>query len=258
MQFFATNLSGFRHGKQLIAQFQQHKLSKTFCLQTPKYISVQQVNCQHSKNDRITCKASVWGTRSDIKSRYIGLIVEQGGANVDNGIMYIDQQDNVNVLAHELSHLIGFIDEYPLPEQHQKCARNQIDPFSYNVVTLEKTYYGERADIRKRILAQLPWGSLIKLSTPILSKVKSTSTLNSKDVWVLNTPKAYQKELGLYSTHSCDKNANVQAFKPYYARTQLEYFELAFPQEYLNIMSLAPKRFLMPSYQFNVNRDVSK
>ena len=258
VQFFATNLAGFHHGKKLIAQFQQHELSKKLCLQNPKYIPAHQVNCQHNKQDRITCKASIWATRNDINSRYIGLIVEQGGANVDHGIMYIDQQDNLDVLVHELAHFIGFIDEYPLPEQHQKCAKNQIAPFSHNVVTLKKIHHGERAKIRKRILAQLPWGSLIKDSTPILSKIKSTSELKLTESWVLNTPKFYQNELGVYNAHSCDKSPNVQAFKSHYTRTKLEYFELNFPQEYIKIMDLAPNKFLMPSYHFNVSRELSR
>lgn len=256
VELFATNLDGFRHGKKLITQFKQHKLSNFICLNTPKYIPAQHVNCQHSQQERISCTASVWATRNDINSRYIGLIVEQGGANVDNGIMYIDQHDEVNVLAHELSHLIGFIDEYPLPKQHLKCSINQNKPFSHNVVTLEKYHYGEKSTVRKRILAQLPWGKLIKDSTPILLKNNAKVISTNKKHWMLQTPKTFQQEIGLYKTHSCDKNPYVQAFKPYYKRTQLEYYELDFPQEYIDIMSLAPKKFLMPSYIFNVNREL--
>ena len=249
VQLFATNLAGLRHGEQLLSQFQQHKLSAYVCLQYPKYISAQQVNCKEDVTERISCDASVWGSRTDISSRYIGLIVEHGGANVDNGIMYIDQQDNIDVLAHELAHFVGFVDEYPLPSEHQKCHINQARPFSHNLVTLNEHYKGKKTELRKTILAQIPWASLIKDSTPILTEVGQR--------WQLATPKGFENDVGVFSAHSCDKNANVQAFKPYYQRTQLEYFELDFPQAYVDIMTLAPKRFLMPSYHYNVSRDLA-
>ena len=250
VQLFATNLNGLRHGTKLITQFQQHKLAPYICLLTPKYIPYELVNCQDNSHEKISCKANVWANRTDISSRYVGLIVEQGGANVDNGIMYIDQQDNVEVLAHELSHLIGFIDEYPLPSQHQKCQQNQQIPFSYNVVTLTESYFGERAEIRKQLLAKLPWASLIKDSTPILTK--------QDQGWKLTTPVEYLNEIGIFLARSCDKNANIQSYKPYYHRTQLEYFELDFPQSYIDIMALAPNQYLMPSYHFNVSRDLAQ
>ncbi len=249
VQLFATNLAGLRHGEKLIWQFQQHKLAAHVCLQGPKYIASHELSCQAKPEQKISCQASVWATRTDISSRYVGLIVEQGGANVDNGIMYIDQQDGVDVLAHELSHLLGFIDEYPLPSQHQKCQQHQQSSFSHNLVTLPDSYYGARAEIRKQILLQLPWASLIKDSTPILIK--------HDKAWKLATPLEYQHEIGIFSARSCDKNSKVQAYKPYAHRTQLEYFELDFPQSYIDIMTIAPKQYLMPSYHFNVSRDLA-
>jgi hypothetical protein len=249
VQLFATNLAGLQHGEKLTSQFQQHKLSAYICLQAPKYIPSHELSCQTKPQQRISCQADVWATRTDISSRYIGLIAEKGGANVDNGIMYIDQQDGVDVLAHELSHLLGFIDEYPLPSQHQKCQQSQQSIFSHNLVTLPNSYYGERAEIRKRILLQLPWASLIKDSTPILIK--------HDKAWKLATPLSYQHEVGIFSARTCDKSNKVQAYKPYAYRTQLEYFELGFPQSYIDIMAIAPKQYLMPSYHFNVSRDLA-
>jgi hypothetical protein len=249
VQLFATNLTGLRHGKQLIAQFRQHKLSNYICLRMPKYIPQKNISCQTDPQEKISCNADVWADRTDILSRYVGLIVEQGGANVDNGIMYIDQQDNLDVLVHELNHFIGYIDEYPLPSQHQKCQQMQEAPFSHNVVTLADLYYGERSEIRKKILAQLPWASLIKDSTPIMSK--------RGQGWLLQTPKIYHDRVGLFLARSCDKNELVQAYKPLPQRTQLEYFELNFPAMYFDILKIAPRQYLMPSYHFNVSRDLA-
>jgi hypothetical protein len=250
VQLFATSLTGLKHAKTLMMQFQQHQLSAYICLNNPKYISINQLNCVDNPVEKIACQANVWASRVDISSRYIGLVVEQGGANVDNGIMYIDQEDNVDVLVHELSHFLGFVDEYPLPENHQKCEKIQPIAFSHNVAILKRDYDGEKLEIRKRILAQLPWAALIKKSTPILTKFGQG--------WRLSTPNKYQDEVGVFFTNTCNKRSDTQAFKPYFNRTKLEYFELAFPTTYLDILALAPKRYLMPSFHFNVSRDLAQ
>jgi len=250
VQLFATNLTGLRHGQQLISTFEHHQLANYICLQTPKYIAADALNCQHLAIESINCNATVWMNRQDINSRYLGIIVEQGNANVDNGIMYIDQQDNLDVLVHELSHFIGFVDEYPLPRQHQKCHQLQQAPFAHNLVVLPDYYQGERDKLREYILSQVPWGRLIKDSTPILTQYQHG--------WQLVTPAEYQDEIGLYASASCDKQNHIQAFKPLLQRTKLEYFELLFPQEYFDIIKLAPRDYLMPSYHFNVSRDLAK
>jgi hypothetical protein len=248
VQLFATNLAGLRHGRALISSFEQHQLSKYICLQAPKYIPTQAVNCQHSVVEKISCNASVWLTRKDITARYIGLIVEQGKANVDNGIMYIDQNDTFNVLVHELSHFIGFVDEYPLPKQHQKCQQVQGEAFSHNLVVLSESYQGNKKSLRESILSQVPWRSLIKDSTPILSK--------REQGWQLATPKAHQDEIGLFIADTCLNGSNVQAYKPVAGRTKLEYFELALPEIYINLFLLAPRHYLMPSYHYNISQNL--
>lgn len=250
VQLFATNLKGLRHGQQLMSAFEHHSLAKYICLRTPKYIPADAINCQHLAAEKISCNASVWLKRKDIKARYLGVIVERGGANVDSGIMYIDQQDNFDVLVHELSHLIGFVDEYPLPSQHQKCQQFQQTPFAHNLVVLSDYYQGSREALRASILSQVPWRSLIKDSTPILSK--------HQQGWALATPLAYQGEIGLFTSASCNAQDKTQAFKPLAQRTKLEYFELDFPKVYVDIIALAPKHYLMPSYHLNVSRDLAE
>lgn len=249
VQLFATNLKGLRHGQQLISAFSGHSLAQYICLQTPRYISAEALKCRSVPSEHISCNASIWHKRKDISARYLGVIVEQGGANVDNGIMYIDQQDTLDVLVHELSHLIGFVDEYPLPSRHQKCQQIQQSPFAHNLVVLPDYYQGERQAVRSQILSQLPWRSLIKDSTPILSQYKQG--------WTLATPIQYQGEVGVFSTTTCNGQPKIQAFKPLAQRTKLEYFELAFPSVYIDILALAPAGYLMPSYHFNVSRDLA-
>lgn len=250
VQLFASSLNGLRHAQQLMLDFKYHPLASYLCLRTPKYVPATSLNCQHEANEKISCNASVWFEHKNIESRYIGVVVEQGGANVDHGIMYIDEQDNIDVLVHELSHFIGFVDEYPLPVEHQKCQKVQQMPFAHNLVVLPKYYQGNRALIRSNIIAQLPWGPLIKNTTPILSKHKKG--------WELITPISYQAEIGVFNARTCDKQAAFHAFKPVADRTKLAYFELPLPAQYIEIMKLSPRGYLMPSFHYNVSRDLAR
>tara|TARA_R110000737_G_scaffold11633_4_gene27611 strand:+ start:1611 stop:3071 length:1461 start_codon:yes stop_codon:yes gene_type:complete len=250
VQLFATNLTGLRHGQQLISAFEHHILAKHICLQPVKYIAANVLNCQHLVTEKISCNATVWMNRKDITTRYLGVIVEQGGANVDNGIMYLDQNDDLDVLVHELSHFIGFVDEYPLPKQHQKCQQFQQTPFAHNIVVLADYYQGDREKVRENILSQVPWRSLINDSTPILSKYQQG--------WKLATPMAYQDKVGVFTAAACNNQNEIQAFKPLAQRTKLQYFALFFPKNYIDIMLLAPNLYLMPSYHFNVSRDLAE
>lgn len=248
VQLFSTNLTGLRYANTLIELFGEHRMSKYICLAKPKYISTQAVNCQHRLSEKISCDASIWGKRKDITTRYIGLIVEHGKANVDHGIMYIDQNDTLDVLIHELSHFIGFVDEYPLPTQHQKCQQVQKAPFAHNLVVLDKSYQGDRQVIRESILSQVPWRSLIKDSTPILSR--------NKEGWQLATPIAYKGKVGMFSANTCRHRNDFQAYKPIAERTKLEYYELALPDVYESTMRLAPREYLMPSYHYNISKNL--
>ncbi|KXJ55352.1 MAG: hypothetical protein AXW17_14190 [Colwellia sp. Phe_37] len=248
VQLFATNLAGLRHTQQLINTFQQQHLAEFVCLNAPKYIAADIVKCLHQADEKITCRANTWAQRKDINTRYLGLVVERGGANVDHGILYIDQNDSIDVLVHELSHLIGFVDEYPLPVQHQRCQQHQQEPFAHNLVVLPEFYQGDRASVRAKVLSQVPWFSLIKDTTPILSRYNQG--------WQLLTPKEYQNEIGLFPANSCQNQRQIQAFKPLAQRTKLQYFELIFPPTYIDILRLAANKFLMPSYHYNISRDL--
>ena len=248
VQLFATNLAGLRHAVALISSFEQHRLSEYICLAPPKYIPSKTINCQNEISKHINCNARVWLTRKDVSSRYIGLIVEQGAANVDNGIMYLDQHDTIDVLVHELSHFIGFLDEYPLSKQHQVCQKAQETPFAHNLVILDKNYQGNRKALREHILSQVPWRDLIKDSTPILSQ--------GKNGWQLATPREFNDQVGVFKADTCFYSSHVQAFKPITRRTKLEYFELTFPEIYERIFLLAPRQYLMPSYHYNISQDL--
>jgi len=246
LQMFATTLEDLRYLSGLIEDVQGHYLSGYICFKPLQYIPYDKLGCSHKPEEAIRCKKEFWLEKIEhVNSDYIGVLVPKGGANVDNGMLYLDRFDTADVLSHELSHLLGFIDEYPLPANHAKCLASQKQAFSHNVVVLPNILFDERVQARNWLLTQLPWAELIDETTPVLTK--------GRKGWHIGTPSKYNKKIGVFASRSCDGNRplqrkeqmNIKAFKPIHRQTQLEYFELSFPSEYRAIFELHSQRFLM-------------
>jgi len=254
LQLFATNLHHLKQLQILIENFKKQPLANFVCFSTPKYIPLPALSCSDNKKSAIQCDESQWALLADkIDSRYIGIMLPQGGANVHLGILYFDAKDNVDVFSHEVSHLLGFIDEYPLPENHSKCDDSQSTVFSHNIAVLNKLYKGTRAAIRAKVLAQVSWAKTIKETTPILQK-----RINKNgDNWLLGTPQKYKNEVGIFPAKTCEKNPELKeiaamAYQPLSISTQLLHFEEKFPVEYIALLQSNNSQFLMPSFHYNV------
>jgi hypothetical protein len=264
LQLFATNLSHLKHIEKLIKRFaEQQPLAKYICLPTPRYISIKQLDCKAQAEQAISCDESRWQSiAKDVNTRHIGLMLKEGGANVHLGILYFDTNDNSDVFSHEVSHLLGFVDEYPLTSGHDKCQGAQQESFSHNIAVLNRYYYGELKEVRARILENISWSQSIKDSTPILQQMQSRA--GGIKHWRLGTSNEYQNEVGVYLSESCQNSialdtstlTNVESgyssFKPLNRHTQLRYFENDFPEEYLTILESRPSDFLMPSFHYNI------
>ena len=275
LQLFATNLEHLKHLEQLIKKFKvEQALSKFICLPIPLYISNKRLECVTKPSEAITCNESLWQSVADkVDSRNIGLMLEKGGANVHLGILYFDVEDDVNVFSHEVSHLLGFVDEYPLINKHVICESVQNESFSHNIAVLNQYYQGEKEGVRKKILKEIPWADDIKESTPILEAVPQN--LNRIKYWRLGTPESYKNEVGVYPSESCQKsekstsqalkNSSIKnmnlpkfdlsiysAFKPLHRPTQLRYYSNTFPNEYIAMVEERPLTYLMPSFHYNI------
>jgi len=114
LQLFATNLKHLRQLEQLQLMFLNERLAPFICLAKPRYLPNIVITCNDSSESAIQCDESKWANvASSVESRHIGLMVEKGGANVHLGMMYLDSDDSIDVFSHEISHLLGFVDEYP-------------------------------------------------------------------------------------------------------------------------------------------------
>ena len=263
IQLFATTVENLLYSEKLINQYRhqpiEHSLNQTVCFAPVRYRSIEKLQCNNRLDKRISCDESQWlDNTAEIKAKYLAVLLPQGGANVHLGILYIDKHDTVAVFAHEISHLLGFVDEYPLPVNHQNCQQSQPQIFANNIAVLPKAYKGNRRAIRKKILSQLAWSKFIKDSTPILHLKSSANNLliNSQPLantaqWQLGTPINYDQEIGLFFSESCDKTP-LQAFKPLKRQTQLRYFEKPLPRLYPKILALQGNKYNMPSFHYNI------
>ena len=262
IQLFATNLANLEQLNMLIKQTAEHPLSKIFCFNTPRYIPISKLNCVSSafipksgeRDEPIQCEESMWSNVTPkIEARYIGLMVEEGGANVNKGILYIDKKDTVDVFTHELAHLVGFVDEYELSETHHLCQKKQSDMFSHNIAILPKYYNGTQAEVRAKVLEQIPWADQINKNTPIIQKIR--------DYWQTGTPKLISvnkpETIGLYPSDTCNKET-IGSFKPIKEISQLNYYEENFPNFYTQRVNKAPHLFSMPSYHYNIAKALFK
>jgi hypothetical protein len=270
VQLFATTLAHLSHIDNLIDNFYQEKLlSKYICFPKPRYINTNMLNCNSKFEQAITCDEAVFTNIVDsTESKHIGLMMSKGGANVHFGILYFDQNDNVDVFSHEISHLLGFVDEYPLSPLHLTCQRIQEKPFAHNIAVIPSLYVGERLKIRAKVLSSIAWGGLIADSTPILQNVsRNVDTLFDKNkmstTWKVGTPDTHQNVLGIFPAETCNKavikktsstqkTTDFNAYKPLNEYTHLQYSSYDFSKHYENILRVAPKAHLMPSFHYNI------
>ncbi|MEW6996198.1 hypothetical protein AADZ86_00630 [Colwelliaceae bacterium BS250] len=258
IQFFASSiaqLTAIEDKLQRIAD--KPFFNEQFCLLTPRFIAKQQLQCSHAETDRINCDDSFWAdVEIEKQVKYIGVVGQAGGANVNHGIVYIDPFDTQQVLEHELLHLIGFIDEYPLHRSNSACLHTDTQAIGKNVLLAKQTIFPSEQAARQQLLEQLPWARQIKATTPL-----THSSANNKHV-ILGTPKEYSDEVGLFAAETCNKQQQ-STFKPVSQSTQLQYFEEPLPEQYkydqyIPLTASVPKQsivltaFNMPSYHYNL------
>ncbi|TPH14001.1 hypothetical protein [Litorilituus lipolyticus] len=253
LQLFATQLTHLDLLEQLVSDFMAKKISQSVCFTQIRYLSKQALECESKKNSAISCNEKLFNQiAATVNTRYIGVMLPEGGANVHFGILYFDKFDTPDVLSHEISHFFGFIDEYPLKENHEACLNIQQKPFARNVAVLSPTYQGERERVRAEVLKQLVWAKHIDPKTPILQAMPG-----AKKHWRLGTPKKYINKVGLFPARSCEQSKGqatgaLQAYKPLAQRTHLEYYEHSLPPLYLSLLFQKPKHYLMPSFHWNI------
>lgn len=275
----ATNLDDLNKMASFKQRLSQHSFSSYFCIDNITYMPITSLDCKHVNQAVIDCNETPWHKEtSRFPTDYLAIMLPQGGANVHYGILYLDSADSFDVFTHELSHLLGFVDEYQVANSHKVCQMphgakgHNIALLPKRIPKLFQDSFGSLAHrkVRESLLDILPWGSLIENEHNILvdkgdfwqvgsassgvslneqrasAQLKHTSQANFS-----NEPLTKDKSLGLYIAETCSQG-QYAAFKPMNKATSLRHTDVVFPKEYHDILALSPEQFLMPMYYFNI------
>ena len=265
LQLFATNLKDLNKTKSIIEEFKSHSLSKKVCIPSVRYIPLSWLSCDnenlYTRQSTLKCDESNWHKIANtIESKFIGVVLPHTGSYANLGILYLNPEQSVNEFSHEVSHLLGFIDEYPLPARHEKCRASQQVPFSLNVAVLPRLYQGELKTLREKVLIQLPWRALIKETTPLFQKVQEiegeeNKIGKTKSTWQLGTPNSHRNEIGVFAVNTCDNSLQkneINAYMPSVYNSHLKYFSVDLSNLYMSLLVNEPTRYQMPSFEYNI------
>lgn len=245
IQFFASDLDQLNDLFNRLEKVSNKPFfNKQMCFLIPQYVPKSKLNCLHNSASRINCDMGFLGEWNiDERVRYVGIVGNKGVANVNHGVVFIDDLDSDLVIEHELLHLLGFVDEYPLSKYHSACDDNDSIAIANNVTAFKKTLFTSEQQARRLVLPILPWYFAIKPSTPITHKTEKG--------FELGTPNTHSNEIGLFLANTC-KNHKIKSFKSVKQVTQLEYYEELLPNVYQQILNVQSQKFMMPSYEYNV------
>ncbi len=248
----ATNFEDLSHLDNVLIQLSEHKLGHYICADNVIYQPLSKLNCQYEPEQPIMCDEQYWRTQKPmIESEYIGVMLPTGGANVHFGIMYFDRQDSFQVFTHELSHLLGFVDEYKVPSSHVVCQEpsgikglNASLLPSYYPKAFKETFGSPSQEkLRSNILSKLAWKESIHETTRLMQ--------DGGERWVIGTPEYDKDKVGLFISETCDVN-RLASFKPLHQLTSLRNTDVDMPSEYLSLLANSDNQYVMPPYYYNV------
>lgn len=120
VQFVATSLSSMVQALAFKKKFEDDKRlqSLDICISQAVWLQANTLDCSANfkQQGRLGCDLTDMSKRRD-RPNFTHLVIfdRHGKANVNNGVMYLDQMDPYSVFVHELAHFAGFVDEYALP-----------------------------------------------------------------------------------------------------------------------------------------------
>jgi hypothetical protein len=142
IQFVALSLVSFVQAKSFQMQFEKDKrlADLPLCVLPPIWLASESLKCDSRFNNKPRLGCDLYPLSqltSPLSFTHMVVFAEEGKANVNNGVMYLDQSDTYSVFVHELAHFAGFVDEYALPDPlaNYHCAKNVAPNMILNVTT---------------------------------------------------------------------------------------------------------------------------
>lgn len=150
IQLVAATLPAMTQVYKLLDSYSQDKrlAELPICFNLPVWLEANKMNCTGDDNKRLQCSLSALIELSEQRSfTHAVVVAEKGVANVNNGIMYLDEKDDYQVFVHELAHFAGFVDEYRVNETiannfcRRKSAPNLV--FAKHLPNIQTTHFAQ-------------------------------------------------------------------------------------------------------------------
>jgi TPR repeat protein len=243
VQFVANSLVSFAQALSFKAEYEKDArlASLPICLAEPIWLQKNALNCQANFNGqpRLGCDLyPLSKMKTPFGFTHMVVFAEQGKANVNNGVMYLDQSDTYAVFVHELAHFAGFVDEYALPPElaNYHCNKNQAPNLllGKEVViesredesngadtadTMEENDEAsvEQASVEKESVTRLVYEPEQRFAT----WATALEAHNNLQLLESNNPILHR----ISPSNTC-KNTDVKSYKPSHQMTFLEYHDL--------------------------------
>lgn len=148
VQPFATSLATIMRAHEHYQSFNNDARLKelSICLAPPIWLNSDVLECDanYRKAGILGCDISPLASiAKKRKFSHAVVVAEQGKANVQNGVMYLDISDAYTVFVHELAHFAGFADEYPIGKgmANKLCDEDGIEDFRPPNVVVDTDYW---------------------------------------------------------------------------------------------------------------------
>lgn len=148
IQPFATSLATIMRAHSLYNSFNNDKRlqSLSICLAPPIWLKSDVLSCDPDYKNAGILGCSITPLASIAKKQKFShavVVAEQGKANVQNGVMYLDISDAYSVFVHELAHFAGFADEYPIGKgmANRLCDEDGISDFAPPNLIVDSEYW---------------------------------------------------------------------------------------------------------------------
>lgn len=133
LQPVLSTLASGRNWLRLMQQWQQDpQLSLlSVCFNPPQFIDSRQLACTEQAGVRIHCQApALLPVVLQGRATQLVVLAGRGHASYNNGWLQLPVSADLALLRHELSHLFGFLDEYPLSRAvaMDECVPGRITP----------------------------------------------------------------------------------------------------------------------------------
>ena len=128
-----STLKSASQWQQLSQAWQQDRQlsSLAICFSNPVFVDSLILSCSELQGTRIHCDSeAIKQVIQKTNATQVLVIAGKGGASYNNGWLQLPETATLPLLRHELSHIFGFIDEYPLSSDIavSECQAGRLTP----------------------------------------------------------------------------------------------------------------------------------